>query len=148
MWSDSVIIFEDEDAEALIAEFVRLSALYPNKAAWDITRHIFKFLKDSEARHMQAAMVWQNDLAIMERVRIARLNGGVEPSNIDDTETQLRKLQAIYDDSDEAMKERLAAMRLHAEISGRIIKAVEKKIEDKRSAALPTFVFAQYPDVA
>jgi hypothetical protein len=146
MWNQPVAIFEDEDEDALKADFIRLCAVYPNQDIFEIASYVFRNQRDPLLRSQQAAMVWGKDLEVMERIRQARLNGGVEPSSIDDKETKLRKLQAFYDNEENDMKDRLAAMRLHAEMSGEIVKAIDKKVETNKVKAFPTFVIAQYAD--
>jgi hypothetical protein len=143
MWTAPVLLFDDEDEEALKAEFVRLSALYPNYPAGDIAKVVFKDLRDPILRSQQAAEAWSSDLDVKERIRAARLNGGTEPKAILTKEDHIRKLQVIADDETQPLKERLAAHRLIAEMQGHVVKAVEKKTEDL-TKRLPTIVYAQY----
>lgn len=146
MWTAPVPIFEDEDEQALIGEFVKMSALYPKHEPLEIARHIFKDLREPEMRAGQAALQWTKDLTILERIRQAKLNGGVEPKPLDTKEEKLAKLEAIYNDPDVGMKERLAAMRLHAEIQGEIVKAIDKSINDKRTPRVPQVIQGVYDD--
>lgn len=120
MWEAAVPIFDDEDENELISEFVRLSALYPKKQATEITAYIFKNLRDPFPRANQAAMRWAEDLEISERIRKAKLNGGTEPEPIDDKETMLRKIEAWYNDEDAKLADRIKAAELHAKIAGHI----------------------------
>lgn len=145
-WETPVPIFEDEDEDELIARFVELTAVYGDKfEPFQITQEIFKNLKDPTMRANQAALVWSKDLAILERIKQARLNGGTEPKPIETKEMKLKKLEALYNNEDIGVKDRLAAMRLHAEIQGEITKAIEKTTED-RTRHFPQIVQAVYPD--
>ena len=145
MWNAQPAIFEDEDEEQLKADFIRLRALYPKQDIFEIASHVFKGQRDPELRSQQAAMIWNKDLDVLERIRIASLNGGEEPSAIETKEQKLRKLQAIYDDDEVATKDRLKAFELHAQIQGEIVKAVEKKTT-KLKKSPRQIVFAQYDD--
>lgn len=146
MWTAPVPIFEEEDEESLIANFVKMSALYPKYSAFEICQHIFKDLREPDLRANQAALQWSKDLTILERIRQARLNGGDEPAPVDSKEAKLKKLEAIYNDNEVGMKDRLAAMRLHAEMSGEIVKAIDKKVDDGRRAHFPQVVQGIYAD--
>ena len=146
MWSAPVPIFEEEDEAELIARFVEFSARYPKYSAYEICKHIFKDLRDPDLRAGQAAAQWSIDLEILERINQAKLNGGAEPKPLDTKEEKLKKLEAIYNDPEVAMKERLAAMRLHAEIQGEIVKAIDKKTENKDVRRFPRIVHAVYDD--
>jgi hypothetical protein len=147
MWSQPVTIFEDEDEDALKGEFIRLSALHPTRTPDEIATYVFRNQRDPGLRSAQAAMVWLKDIDVLERIRQARLNGGVEPGGIHTLEEKLRKLQVLYEDESQDLKDRLAAMRLHAEMSGQIVKAIDKKVDNGAKAkAFPTFVIAQYAD--
>ena len=147
MWNQPVTIFEDEDEDALKSEFIRLTALHPSRTPDEIAAYVFRNQRDPGLRSAQAAMVWLKDIDVLERIRQARLNGGVEPVGIDSLEAKLRKLQAFYDDETNDMKDRLNAMRLHAEMSGQIVKAIDKKVDNGAKAkSFPTFVIAQYND--
>lgn len=147
MWNQPVAIFEDEDEDALKSEFIRLTALHPSRTPDEIAAYVFRNLRDPGLRSAQAAMVWLKDIDVLERIRQARLNGGVEPTGIHTLEEKLRKLQVLYEDESQDMKDRLSAMRLHAEMSGQIVKAIDKKVDNGAKAkTFPTFVIAQYPD--
>lgn len=146
MWNVAPVIFEDEDEEALKADFIRLCALYPQQGTFEIAAYVFRNQRDPEMRAQQAAMIWAKDLDIQERIRQARLNGGAEASPIDTKEEKLRKLEAIYDDENVKMTDRLKAMELHAQIQGEIVKAVDKKVTDIGKRSPRQIVFAQYPD--
>lgn len=144
-WEAPVPIFENEDEAALISEFVKLSAHYPNHTSYQITEHLFKN-KCEPSRFLQAAQKWSPDLAILERIRIAKLNGGEEPKNVETKEQKLRKLEAWYDDEQVPFKERLNAMRLHSELQGEIVKAIDKKVETNGPRRHLRIVQAAYPD--
>lgn len=146
MWTAPVPIFEEEDEESLIADFVKMSALYPKYSVFEICQHIFKDLREPDLRANQAALQWSKDLAILERIRQARLNGGVEVLPIDSKENKLKKLEAIYNDPETGIKDKLAALRLHAEIQGEIVKAIDKKVDDGRRAHFPQVVQGIYAD--
>lgn len=145
-WETEPLIFEDEDEEALKSDFVRLVALYPEQPVFQIATYVFRKQRDPELRSQQAAMFWQKDIEVQERIRKARLNGGEEPSPIESKEDKLRKLQAIYDNDDNKVIDRLKAFELHAQIQGEIVKAVDKKITDNSKRAPRQIVFAQYAD--
>lgn len=142
MWNMPVLLFDDEDEEALKAEFIRLSALYPLYQPGEIAQAVFRGLRDPILRSQQAADAWAADLEVKERIRLARLNGGVEPKPVASKEEQLVKLQALADDESKPLKERLTAHRLIAEMQGYVVKAVEQR--DKTAKRLPTIVYAQY----
>lgn len=146
MWNTAPVIFEDEDEEALKANFIRLCALYPNQPVFEVAAYVFRNQRDHELRSQQAAMIWQKDIEVQERIRQARLNGGEEPTAIESKEEKLRKLQAIYNDSEVKVADRLKAFELHAQIQGEIVKAVDKKITDNTRKAPRQIVFAQSND--
>lgn len=98
MWDTPVPIFEDEDEDQLINEFVRLSALYPKYEPFQITQVVFKDLRDPIMRANQAAMVWSKDLEILERIRQARLDGPPDGVLIQSKEQWERKMLALLDD--------------------------------------------------
>jgi hypothetical protein len=121
MWDTPVPIFDDEDEDEFISRFVELSAQYGDKfPAPAITWEIFKNRRDPEMRSNQAAMVWSRDLSILERIRVAKLNGGVEPKPVDTREQKLRKLEAIYNNEEMPVRERIKAIELHAKITGEL----------------------------
>jgi hypothetical protein len=147
MWNQPVAIFEDEDEDALKSEFIRLTALHPSRTPDEIAGYVFRKQRDPGLRSAQAAMVWLKDIDVLERIRQARLNGGVEAPGIHSLEDKLRKLQVLYEDESQALKDRLNAMRLHAEMSGQIVKAIDAKVSSTdKVKPFPTFVIAQYAD--
>ncbi len=144
MWNQPILLFEGEDEEALKAEFIRLSAIYAAYPAGEIAQVVFKGLRDPILRSQQAADAWSNDLSVKERIRQAKLNGGVEPKPVLTKEQQLAQLQALADDDKTPVKEKLAAHRLIAEMQGFVIKAVEKTSTERRR--FPQVIIAQYAD--
>lgn len=145
MWNTKPVIFEDEDEDKLKADFIRLCALYPDRDKFEIASYVFRNQVDPELRSQQAAMVWAKDIEVLERIRLAKLNGGEEPNPIDTKEDKLRKLEAIYNNEDNKLADRLKAMELHAQIQGEIVKAIDKKVDDGRKRPRQ-IVFAQYAD--
>ena len=146
MWNTAPVIFEDEDEEALKANFIRLCALYPNQPVFEVAAYVFRNQRDPELRSQQAAMIWQKDIEVQERIRQARLNGGEEAAAIESKEEKLRKLQAIYNDAEVKVTDRLKAFELHAQIQGEIVKAIDKKVTDNSRKAPRQIVFAQSND--
>lgn len=144
MWNVAPVIFEDEDEERLIADFVTYSARYPERDPFEIAAYVFRNQRDNELRANQAAMIWSKDLPILERIRTARLNGGAEPSAVESKESKLKKLEAIYNDDGIKTADRLKAMELHAQIQGEIVKAVDKKVTNTRPRR--QIIFAQAND--
>lgn len=144
MWNVAPVIFEDEDEERLIADFVTYSARYPDRDPFEIAAYVFRNQRDNELRANQAAMIWSKDLPIQERIRTARLNGGAEPSPVESKESKLKKLEAIYNDDSIKTADRLKAMELHAQIQGEIVKAVDKKVTNTRPRR--QIIFAQAND--
>lgn len=148
MWTAPVPIFEDEDEDALIGEFVKLSALYPNYDPIEIARHIFKDLRDPELRAGQAAMQWLKDITIKERIRKARRDG-----NIDDkpklTKDQLQaKILATTEDTNLTAQEKkvmIEGYQAYAQNEGWLIKAVEAKVDDNRRFRVPIISQGIYP---
>lgn len=145
MWNVAPVMFEDEDEEQLKADFITYSARYPDVEPFEIGAYVFRHQRDPEMRSQQAVMIWLKDLDVKERIRLAKLNGGVEDKGVETKEDKLRKLEAIYNDADVSVSQRLKAMELHAQIQGEIVKAVEKKTED-RTKRFPQIVFARYDD--
>lgn len=64
-----LIFFEDEDEAKLISEFVWWRANHPEYDVLQVCNHIFKNLKDNSLRAGQAAMVWKDDLTLIQRIR-------------------------------------------------------------------------------
>lgn len=148
MWTAPVPFFEDEDEEAIVGDFVTMSARYPKYSAFDICQHIFKDLRDPEMRANQAALQWSKDLTILERIRQARLNGGFEQSaKLTKEQLQAKILSVTEDDNltTQEKKIRLEGYMAYAETEGWKVKAVEKKTED-RTRRFPQLIQGIYPD--
>lgn len=141
MWDAPVPIFDDEDEQEFINEFVKLSARYPNHEPIQITAYIFKNRRDPFPRANQAALVWSQDLEVQEKIRQAKLTGGVEETPVDDKNTKLRKLEAIYNDEDVKPADRIKALELHAKISGEI----DGDEDGDKPRGFPVFNFAIDP---
>jgi hypothetical protein len=146
MWNTAPVIFEDEDEEALKANFIRLCVLYSNQPVFEVAAYVFRNQRDPELRSQQAAMIWQKDIEVQERIRQARLNGGEEPAAIATKEDKLRMLEAIFTNEQNKLPERIKAIELHAQIQGEIVKAIDKKITDNSRKIPRQIVFAQSND--
>lgn len=148
MWDTKPVIFEDEDEDKLITEFVRLCALYPARQAFEICDYLFRNLRDPELRSKQAAMIWSNDLAVQERIRLAKLNDGAEPQEWTKEKLQARILAVTEDDTIgyQQKKAMIEGYMSIAQMEGLIVKSVDKKVDNKNRPNLPTIVFAQYSD--
>jgi len=131
MWDTPVLIFEDEDEDALISEFVRLSAKYETRDPLEITRYIFRNLRDPELRSGSAAIKWFGDLEIRERIDATKLIGAID-KDIDSKKEKLKVLESIYKSESANNKDRIAALQLHAQMQGEIIKAIEQTNVEKR----------------
>ncbi len=110
MWDTPVPIFEDEDEGQLVNEFVRLSALYEDKGyePYQIAQVVFEGLRDPIMRANQAAMVWSKDLAILERIRQAKLVGPADKEIIQSKEEWERRMLAVIEDSKLTSQEKKA----------------------------------------
>jgi hypothetical protein len=146
MWSAAVPFFDDENEAELKRQFVEFSARYPDQTIFSITQYIFRSLRDPEARANQAALVWSNDLEIKERIRKAKMNGGAEPESIDDDEAYYREVLAEARNPENSAAVRYKYHELAAKLKGRIKEPADAGKSDDSKRALPTFVFAQYPD--
>lgn len=145
MWETPVPIFDDEDEAELIARFVQMSARYADREPMEICGVIFKNLRDPIMRANQAAMNWSKDLDIIERIHLARLNGGEEEKPVETKAMKLRKLEAMYNDEKMNPRERLKAIELHARITGEID---GEGGDDNKSRRTPVFNFAIHPSQA
>lgn len=146
MWNVQPVIFEDEDEEALKADFIRLCALYPQQGTFEIAAHVFRFQRDPEMRSQQAAMIWNKDLDVQEKIRLARINGQDNTVPIPTREQRLHQLQELFETAT-SVKDKVAVARLIAEMQGEIVKAIDKTVDNKnKPPTLPTFVIAQYKD--
>lgn len=153
MWQDlaaPVPIFEDEDEQALIGEFVKLSARYPDRNPYEICEHIFKNLRDPWLRSQQAALQWSKDLEILERIRQAKINGGTEAANSDPKKAWQAEVYAVINDErigPQEKKARLDGLKLIGESNSWVTKSVQKQVDDKRRH-FPQVVFALSPHAA
>jgi hypothetical protein len=143
-----VVVFEDEDEETLKAEFVRLMAKHKQKySAYEVAKYVFRDLKDPDLRAAQAAQVWGNDIEIKEQIDEAILYG--PDGKTDEKEKLIAVLKGIYEDQGVAARDRINAVRQHAELQGMIV--VRKETEKKLLAGeglpgLPRIVLAEYND--
>ncbi len=140
-----LIFFEGENEEKLVSEFVGWRAKHPNRSIFEICAHIFRDLKDNTARANQAALKWQDDLSIIERIDAAKNNGGVEETNVL-TKAQLQaKILAVVENDYLTPQEktaRLKGLTDYASLEGWVIKAVEKQTKDVTNRR-PTIVISQ-----
>ena len=130
MWNAPVIIFDDEDEDELINEFVRLRATFPNRDIYEITRYIFRNLRDPELRSAQAAMQWDKDIAIDDRIA----NYNVEKELYTKEKWQAEILSISRSDKLTAQdrKSRLDGLRIYGEGQGWIVKAIDKTTNDRK----------------
>lgn len=148
MWATKPIIFEDEDEEALKSEFVRLSALYPNRDKFEIASYLFRNQVDPELRSQQAAMIWAQDLDILERIRLTQLNGGKEPEAWTKERIQ-KRIQATIEDETinyHEKKVRIEGYMALAQTEGLVVKSVEKKVDKNVNGPARQIVFMQRRD--
>lgn len=131
MWETNVIFYEDEIEADLISQFVEIRARYPHKDILEITTYIFRNLRDPILRSGQAAIKWNQDIEISERIRTFSLVGN-DSDEIANKKEKLKVLEGIYKDSGVSAKDRIAAINLHAQMQGEIIKAIEQTNHDKR----------------
>lgn len=114
-WETPVPIFEDEDEEFLVSEFVRLSAQYHTFPPTAITGEIFKELREP-SRALQAATIWSNNLGIMERIRLARANKEVDGLIKSKHEWELKQL-ALLEDNTIGVQEKKVRMEIYNSIA-------------------------------
>ncbi len=145
MWNTPVIIFDDEDESKLQQQFVELSARWPEYPNFDIAQEVFKGLRDPEARANQAALVWGNSLAIKERIRKARDNGGSEPAEMTEEEKYIRKCEAEANNPDNTGPVRFKWFELAAKMRGLIKENSEAGKEDT-TTALPIIRYSRRSD--
>lgn len=125
-----------------------MSAKYhSNFTAFDVARYVFKGLKEPEARSLQAATYWASDLEVQEAIRETIANGPIIPGIT--KEALAQRALAIADNITEDTKNRIAALRLVAELNGEIIKAVDKRVSyPDAKGGIPSIVFKRYEDDA
>ena len=149
MWGEQ-LIREDEDEAALKADFVRLSALYPNASPIEIGNHVFRSLKDPGMRGASAGTFWSMDLAIQERIREYKLTGGRSEQviTLPTKEEALAEVVAIARDTRQDAKDRNQAWLTYLKAQGHITEKVDKTVTDKAAPAFPQFVIKRYEDDA
>jgi hypothetical protein len=98
-WDAPLIIFEDEDEDELINEFIRLSALYPAYEPFEIAQVVFENLKDPTFRANHAAMKWSSNLSIKKRIDEARAGIGITGEVIKDKDDWERRVLATIQDA-------------------------------------------------
>jgi hypothetical protein len=138
-----LIFFDGEDETALKAKFVELSAKHKGiYNAYEVAQYVFRDLKEPEVRALQAAQYWGKDLAVLEAIDQAIALG---PSDVDTSEAQLkRRLLQLADTHHASVRDRVAALRVIAEMQGNIRKAVDKTVtypDGVKPRGLPTFNF-------
>jgi hypothetical protein len=140
----SVPLFDDENEEVLVSEFVRLSSKYgATYTAQDIAKQVFKDLREPN-RYLQVATIWANDLDIKER--ISDYSNGVDKT-LDSQESYIKQLETMAANTMNPIKERIEALKLAAQIQGMIKKQVEtNNINKNENTGIPQFVFAIHPD--
>jgi len=151
MWTTEappIPIFEEEDEEELITQFVKYSALYPDQTEFAICSYIFRDLRDPTLRAGQAAMRWKNDLGIMERIRLARANGGEYIKEKLTKEVLQAKILATTEDpllTPQEKKVRIDGYVAYAQNEGWVVKSIEKKTLDQ-TRRFPKIIFARDSD--
>lgn len=124
-WNE-VLFFPGEDAEAIKTRFVEVWAHHKNNSPYEIAQYVFRDLKEPTLRAGQAAQIWGNDIELKERVRLLILKGPPVP---DASQNELlRRTLGVSDDPCTSPKDKIAAIRLAAELQGFIKKSVETKI--------------------
>lgn len=139
-----LIFFPEEDAEEILLRYIDLMAQWQTQySTYEICKVVFQHLRDPGLRSAQAADVWSKDLEIKEAIRQKVLYKDGPPK---DEKTQYKDvLKSIYEDQLVSARDRVAALRLVAELDGHVIKAVDKKVT-KNQATSNTFIFKEYED--
>lgn len=126
--------YEGEDEAALIAEFVKHCAFHkvsfdehiPSQfSPFQVAQYVFQNLREP-GRAGQASVLWAKDLGIRERIRVA-IAEGVDGSVDASEEALLKRAIRGADDPYASLRDRMAALRLAAEIKGYVKKAIEIK---------------------
>lgn len=129
-----LVIYDDEDEDALKRHFVELmAAWHPKHSEYLIASKVFEGLRDPELRSYQAGQRWASDLGIQIRIVKARENGNKEFVAIS-KDAWLAKVLATTEDmtlSPTDKKAKLEGLKLYAESqAGWITKAIDKTIND------------------
>jgi hypothetical protein len=144
-WETPVPIFEDEDEDALISEFVRLSAQYDHiYSPQQIAVEVFKNLRDPTMRANQAATVWSSKLEIAERIRKAKQSKDDEDL-IQSKEQWEKHMLALLDDPAIGTQEKKVRMEIYNSIAkSRGWLEDDSKNNGKRNM-MPQFIFGIDP---
>lgn len=146
-WLDpSFVIFEGEDEAALKAQFIELSARYPDRTCFEIGQYVFRGLPDPASRGSQAGLIWSQDLAVQEQIRLWRQTGG-QPATLPTKADLVNELLAIARDPAKDTRDRNKAYEQAAQMMGYIEKQIGIK-DNTPKRALPAIVFKRYEDDA
>lgn len=143
MWNAEPLLFDDEDEAALKARFVELWAKYPDRSIVEIGDYIFKDLRNPEVRGAQWAMRWAKDLEVLEAVK--KLRQGQVQSDVATKEEIINSAWALAHSQGVDPKDKVAALKLIAEMQGMIEKNINKKTEEVKRR-MPNIVFERYAD--
>jgi len=138
-------INDDEDAEALLAEFIRLCVHYKitdndgKHTFMTVGRYVFAKLRDPGLRGEQCGKEWGDDIAVLEKIKHHIANGFEEKTSLTKAEWQA-KIIAVSENSKLSPQEKksiLDGLRLYGESEGWLIKSAEPKgaASDKPSGA-------------
>jgi hypothetical protein len=148
-WTSPVTIFDDEDEEALIAEYVRLSIEYPDYPPFAIAQEVFSDKRDFALRANQAALVWSNRLDIKERIRKGRRGDQIDLDEYTKAKWLAEILATSRDDTmpANAKKVKLDGLRDYGDGMGWRVKPAEPKGEGEgRKRQHASFTFVKYDD--
>jgi hypothetical protein len=139
-------LFEGESLDTIKADYVDISAKYPHRSIADRLQYVFRNMQDGASRYQQFINIFSNDLELEERIR--RKINGIPDCDADTAGTslseQIKQLELIALTAKED-KDRIAAHRLIAELTGRIVKG--GKPEEKPAAAVrPEYKTMKYSD--
>jgi hypothetical protein len=143
MWNAEPLLFDDEDETALKARFVELWAKYPDRSIVEIGDYIFKDLRNPEMRGAQWAMRWAKDLEVLEAVK--KLRQGQTQTDVASKTEIINSAWALAHSDRVDAKDRVAALKLIAEMQGMIEKNINKKTEEVKRR-MPNIVFERYAD--
>lgn len=148
-WEAPLVIYDDEDEDALLSNFVELMAAHhPRYTEYIIAEQVFRGLRDPTLRSFQAANRWANDLAIVERIRKARLNGNKEFKPLSKEEWLAKVLATAEDEnlSSADKKAKLDGLKIYGESQpGWFTKAVDKVITNN-TQKYPSLRLQPYAD--